>query len=779
MSLRRTALPLWCGAWIVGGFAVLAAFALLREPEPALPGLDAYPSAFIGDPLLLPVVGVILALGVERLAPGPNDGWWATGGGLLGLAGGVTTQVLWLTDDHVATNWTIPRPHHFNAAGVWHAVYTSLTCALLSALAIVVLIRLRRTARRSRDAAERIVGSPSVAVLSMAMISYVALVLHDSGVATSASRATVSALGVGILILIPLITLAIGRLALAMWRPVALGLLTGAAVAVLAQGVQGGHGHAFAFGLGVNIVVAAALAAYMLLSMRPPDTETAAWALLSGGAAALALCAEWILAVRAYTDRDVATLLALTVAEAGTLLICYMLIRAVPARGSRGVVEAFSMMTALSAMVWIAGPADWAMEWVRVANRDVVVGILLAVVVYWLLYPVVTARYDAQIRVEAALSGRGPLPAAERRATAAALSLVVLSLVATALALLSHTFQALSGTDYREGHGWPYRSLLGLGIVAGVVALCVAFLPRLRLVQHGRWRRILPSLLLLPWCAALVGTADVGMLHQSPVISGVLLVTSALCGWWAGNSLLDNVYLLRLRRVDPPGWSTIGLGAVATGLSAYWAGSVALVGVEHPWATLPALLGALGVLTMAGILTTLIGRASAPPAPTVTLYGLTHNLAQDAIVLAVLHTFAVVLPVIFLVHVPAGVDADGVMTTLAVCAPLLTLLACGYRWTAKNNTSHVRREIHARAADPAMVEALVLREARPWQRLRLQWTAARRGLPGPRQDRFLRVLAAHAHNQNLIGVLLLVPLLVGVLALVQERSSGVKVPWRD
>jgi hypothetical protein len=50
-------------------------------------------------------------------------------------------------------------------------------------------------------------------------------------------------------------------------------------------------------------------------------------------------------------------------------------------------------------------------------------------------------------------------------------------------------------------------------------------------------------------------------------------------------------------------------------------------------------------------------------------------------------------------------------------------------------------------------------------------------VPGP-GDR-LRVLAAHAHNQNLIGVLLLVPLVVGGLALVQERSSGVRVPWRD
>ena len=77
------------------------------------------------------------------------------------------------------------------------------------------------------------------------------------------------------------------------------------------------------------------------------------------------------------------------------------------------------------------------------------------------------------------------------------------------------------------------------------------------------------------------------------------------------------------------------------------------------------------------------------------------------------------------------------------------------------------------------VETLVLAEARPWQRLRLQWDAARNGLPGPHNDRFLRVLAAHAYTQNLIGVLLLVPLVVGVLALVQERSSGIKVPWRD
>jgi hypothetical protein len=221
------------------------------------------------------------------------------------------------------------------------------------------------------------------------------------------------------------------------------------------------------------------------------------------------------------------------------------------------------------------------------------------------------------------------------------------------------------------------------------------------------------------------------------------------------------------------------LGGLSTGLSAYWAASTAVVGPGHPWATLPGLLGALGVLVLQALLTTVLGRAAAPPARTVTLYGLAQNLTQDGLVIAVLHTFAVVLPVVFLVHVATRVGTTSILTTLALCVPLLTFVNSAYRWTAKNNTSHVLREIEGKASNRAAVIAVVEAERRPDRRLRVQWTAARRGLPNPRMDRFLRVLAVHAYTQNLISALLLVPLIVGVLALIQERPSGIKVPGRD
>ena len=51
--------------------------------------------------------------------------------------------------------------------------------------------------------------------------------------------------------------------------------------------------------------------------------------------------------------------------------------------------------------------------------------------------------------------------------------------------------------------------------------------------------------------------------------------------------------------------------------------------------------------------------------------------------------------------------------------------------------------------------------------------------PAPESNRKCSITDKSAAPQNLIGVLLLVPLVVGVLALVQERSSGIKVPWRD
>lgn len=768
MTNRRPAIfPLACGLAVLGGFLVLVGFAVFTPPRPGLPGLSSYPSAFIGDPVLLPVVAAVLALGVRALVPARSDRWWAAAGALVGLAGGIGTQVLWLTDDHIRPNWTIPRPHHFNTAGMWHAVYLSATSALLSALSIVLLVRLRRSPSSDR---RRVLGSPLAAALWIALLGYVALLVHDSGTATFASRTTLVAISTGTLVPVLLTGLAAGRDTVAMYRPAALGVLAGAAVSVAAQGFLGGQGMEFGMGTAVAVTVPAAMAAFLLSRATPIDRDSWLWAAVSAATCALLLYALWVLAFRAHADGRLDHLALVAAAQIVAVPVCFGL-----GTRWRDFGSAIGTTAALAALVWVAGPLVWGAERITVGHHDFVVGVVLAVTVSLVLFPAVTRRYDERIIVEGKLSRTGTLSASHRQATAAALALLLLALVAVLLGLLSQTLRVLAGADYHDGHGWPYPQLLILGLSAAVLAAAGAAVTRLR----SRMGRLLAALLFLPWCAVLMGTASPDLLRQSPILSIVLVLTSALCAWWTGHSLLDNVFLLRLRRVDAVGWPVVVLGALATGLSAYWAASTALVGPGHPWATLPSLLGALGVLVLQALLTTVLGRAAAPPARTVTLYGLAQNLAQDSLVIAVLHTFAVVLPVVFLVHVAPRVGTTGLLTTLALCLPLLTFINSAYRWTAKNNTTHVLREIEGKASDKAAVLALVEAERRADRRLRVQWTAARRGLPNPPMDRFLRVLSVHAHTQNLIGTLLLVPLIVGVLALLQERSSGINVPSRD
>ena len=51
---------------------------------------------------------------LERIA-------WSVGA-VAGIFGGAYTQLTWVMSDDTTLNWTIPVQHHFNAAGLWHAL---------------------------------------------------------------------------------------------------------------------------------------------------------------------------------------------------------------------------------------------------------------------------------------------------------------------------------------------------------------------------------------------------------------------------------------------------------------------------------------------------------------------------------------------------------------------------------------------------------------------------------------------------------------------------------
>ena len=187
----------------ISGFGGLLAFSIaIRSSTRDLPGLWTYRSATWGDGLLLPVSCGALVLARMSLPAGERDRLLTTAAASVGALGGAATQVLWLLDDAPRLNWTLPRPHHFNAAGVYHAIYLTVMSAAFAALWVSVIARALEAAPRSVDWSS--IG-PVVGVALVSGGGFAVLVLLDNQVSagTNASLVTtvaVSAPAVGVLL---------------------------------------------------------------------------------------------------------------------------------------------------------------------------------------------------------------------------------------------------------------------------------------------------------------------------------------------------------------------------------------------------------------------------------------------------------------------------------------------------------------------------------------------------------------------------------------------------
>jgi peptidoglycan/LPS O-acetylase OafA/YrhL len=110
----------------------------------------------------------------------------AAASGLLGL----TIQATWLTDPNPALNWTLPRAHHFNAAGYYHAAYLVIVASVSGGLAAIVLQRVRHNGIQGRP--QRL-----AAILSLAAYAAFVVLLVIDNVGTFDTVASAStALGV-------------------------------------------------------------------------------------------------------------------------------------------------------------------------------------------------------------------------------------------------------------------------------------------------------------------------------------------------------------------------------------------------------------------------------------------------------------------------------------------------------------------------------------------------------------------------------------------------------
>ncbi|MFE9258554.1 hypothetical protein [Streptomyces sp. NPDC006879] len=178
-------------AVFLAGFGTLFVFHLVMHRDPMLPGMFTDLCETWGDALALPVMTGALVFTATALPPAAREGRQvaaaATAGG---VAGAVTQLVRWVDEDHQLT-WAHPEPHHFNAAGVYHAVFLTVMCAATAGLWALALKRVVRASRdhKGRPGALRALG----VALAAGLVFVTLLVIDDWEFYTTTSGAVVLA----------------------------------------------------------------------------------------------------------------------------------------------------------------------------------------------------------------------------------------------------------------------------------------------------------------------------------------------------------------------------------------------------------------------------------------------------------------------------------------------------------------------------------------------------------------------------------------------------------
>ncbi|MEA2642525.1 MAG: hypothetical protein QOF51_3919 [Chloroflexota bacterium] len=122
----------------------------------------SYESAIFGDGLLLPIVNMTAAgFIVKRRAQLTSAVVWGA------LLMGLTVTAYFHVDQavHGIVNWAMPTPWHWNAIGLWHALYMLAVTSWLSLFLILTVQVVGRERRVPREAAVVLLGVVAFFVL--------------------------------------------------------------------------------------------------------------------------------------------------------------------------------------------------------------------------------------------------------------------------------------------------------------------------------------------------------------------------------------------------------------------------------------------------------------------------------------------------------------------------------------------------------------------------------------------------------------------------------------
>lgn len=768
-----------------GGFAVLAVLWFTRgvwwpAPPAGLPGLFDFPSAYLGDSLLLPVAVALVLLGAGRLPRARRDrlvaAVFAAIAGL--LAAGV--QFLWLADDHPRGNWTFPQPHRFNLAGVWHAVYFSVTAAGL--MLVLVLFGYRASAAlRSghRDPALALLRGAGPSVVLSCLLTYVVLVARDSSASTFASRSSLISLGVAVAVF-AVFTVAVLRRAVGLLAPHLVPAVFAAIAVALAVDAPWSGDRTQILGevgsglVGVGIALLTLVPgrgdAFDELEYRDYRPDPGQVPLVGCILAAL-LPALW-----AYAS---ACVVGSKWLQAGFWVACYLaavvVVSVAVVRGERLLwlrqaadVMVVSLLFCVIALVALTVP-----QWRQASDVAPFSSLLVAVVISTLLFPILKSRMHVEIRDEQGPpdeeSGSFGLAGAAKTSATATVGMLLVFGLAGVVTLLGFTLAAAVDRKYVADSGMmpqAWRLLAAGGALISIAVLLVWFKSHR---PAGPFRLAAP-VLTVAWPITAVAVAGV---HEVAPIAYVAAAGGGLLALWSANTMVNNVGTLRGTRVDGPLWASVA-AVLASGLvSGFFAASMALAAdAAHVYTWFAGISTAAGLLAVHGAISVLAGHLVAVEHGG-TRHGMTHNLIQDALLVLLLYMIVLVIPATTLLHLPPSLGFWArFVATFAIVGPFLTYFLNPYKWQLDTNLGHVRREIASRSEMKAQTLATVGCQRGLVRRNRVIVLAARGKLSGPPQHRFLRILHAHVRNQNGISNALLVVSLVGFLVLLGGQTAA-------
>lgn len=746
-----------------------------------LPGLFSYPSAFIGDLVLLPIAAGMLTALCRTLRANPavhRSGRIAT---VIGLLIGISVQTLWLCDDKPALNWTLPVPHTFNLAGWWHAVYFTALCSIFSALFVTAICSLKE--RMDDRTVASIVAGPASAITFGCLFGYGLLAIHDSGEGRLSGWSSIIAL-----VATALFVLGMGAVLLrkADWtlrwpisRGAALALLFYISVVVISRAC-GEVGNGWALGIACTTLISIAVAVLLCFPASGSLYRSARglWHMvLTASALALAtsICWNWIATYVQHNSLLVGILLFIVLFLVNPTLLGLL---GVPWSWTRQRLATMAALWGLALIALVAAAPDWG-RIVGPASGDLVVVLVIGLLTGVCFSPIKKLMWDL-LHVHDSDAAHDPT---KKYKDTINLAFLLLTAFAAVAALISMAYATSLARGMRSASGvMPNFWWL---VFVGLLLTCLA--------AAGVRSPSLSVVILYAWPLALVILTHPGPLRESSgslgtfgaILAILTGIAAAIYGLWTADSILFNVVLLRAANLDVRA-AAVTVGAVLSSVVAGYVATTTALGqglsepYEFPWGFAAAAL----ILILNASLCVFIASVTAP-APmrhtdddaVLTL----KYLAQDGYLFAVLYLVAVVFPIQAAIYSLSTGSWERFTTSFAVASPLLTFFVVVFLETIKINRAHADNEIAKRVSDKSSqrtsdeVANKISGTVRKNRAIAARIASAYRSLrqaPRNRLDEADHVIALHTHceNQNMLAYALAIASLSGAIILLGERE---------